>query len=246
MDLGTLNYRNQQVLYDKKWRLFLERTWLFKYVPFVDGVFGSGSIAFGNVTKDSDLDALICARQGRIFTARILSAFLFGLFGWRRSKNHRCGEAANKVCLNHFSTPRSFSFALDSNEYWQRLYANLVPIYGTNEYIQSFFDANNDWLENPVIYKNDRRHLHKTPAGIKVFVEKLLAGKFGDALERLVKNYQIKRIESGLGKASNEKNRHFIRIEGKKRAFYDLPPRIVYTSDELDFHPDPITIEVAT
>lgn len=245
MDRGILQHRAQQVLYDKKWQLFLKRTWLFKYIPFVDGVFGSGSIAFGNVTKDSDLDALICARQGRIFTARIASAFLFGVFLWRRSKNHRCEEAANKVCLNHFSTPHGFSFSLTPNEYWQRLYGNLVPIYGTNEYIQRFFDANNDWLEKPVIYKNDRRHLHTRPAPIKRFIEKMLSGTFGNWLERKVKAYQIKRIESGLGKGG-EPSRHFIRIEGERRALYNLPPRIIYTDDELDFHPDPITIEVAT
>jgi len=247
MDQGILQHRNQQVLYDKKWYIFLQRSWLFRYIPFIDGVFGSGSIALGNVTQDSDLDALICARQGRIFTARMTAALLFGLFGWRRGKNDHAASAADKVCLNHFSTPNGFTFSLESNEYWQKLYTQLVPVYGTNKYIQSFFDANDDWLEQPVIYKNDRRHLHQNPSGIKTAIEKFLSGPFGDWLEEKLKAYQVQRIERGLGKNNSKGNsKHYIRIEGTKRRLYSLPPRIVYTDDELDFHPDPITIEVAT
>src|SRR3989344_1192370 len=35
-------------LSEKKWRKFLSRVWLFKFIPFVDFVLASGSLATGN------------------------------------------------------------------------------------------------------------------------------------------------------------------------------------------------------
>src|SRR3989338_8362689 len=94
--------RQQQVLYDKKWRKFLRRTWLFKYIPFVDFALAAGSMALGNVSPESDFDVIIGARPGRVFTTRFFCVVAFGVFGWRRTKlNHR-ESAADKICLNHF------------------------------------------------------------------------------------------------------------------------------------------------
>src|SRR3989344_9230759 len=94
----------QEVFLDKKWKKLLKKIWLFKFIPGVDFVLVAGSLATGNVNKDSDFDVIVGAKQGRIFTARFLSVLFFGLFGWRRRKLSHKESARDKICLNHFIT----------------------------------------------------------------------------------------------------------------------------------------------
>ena len=96
MDAALVVKRQQQVLYDTKWKKFLRRAWLLRYLPFIEFALASGSMATGNVNPTSDFDVLIGAREGRIFTARFFSALVFGIFGWRRSRLDRHEAAARR------------------------------------------------------------------------------------------------------------------------------------------------------
>lgn len=236
MDERMLTQRRQQVLYDKKWRKFLRRTWLFKYIPFVDFALAAGSMALGNVSSESDFDVIVGARTGRIFTARFFCVLAFGFFGWRRRKlrgasgdqlknssAHKLinSQTADKICLNHFVTPKSYRLSLPYNEYWKKLYQNLVPVYGSKESVKAFWDANAEWLGKPVNYQDDLRHKHRKPSWIKKLREFILAGAMGDWLEKFLKNLQVKKIEKSL-----------------KTDQPGFEPRIKYSDDELEFHPD--------
>ena len=53
----------------------------------------------------------------------------------------------------------------------------------------------------------------------------MLGGRFGETIERILKQDQIKRIESGLPQALGYK------------------PRFIYNEGELEFHPDTSRIE---
>ncbi len=245
MEAESKNEVDQQLLYDKKWARFLKKTGLFRHIPFVEFAFGSGSMAIGNVDEESDFDVLIGARAGRIFTARFFAAILFGLFGWRRSKLDHSVAASDKICLNHFVTPATYKLSLQKNEYWQRMYAGLAPVYGSDAKLAEFFAANKSWLAGKPLYEGDLRHRHKTASAFKKFLESLLSGGLGEALERKLKAYQVKRIQAGLpatgGHAHPER---VIRIAGEQPAQFVLPPLIVYTDTELEFHPDPVRIEI--
>lgn len=245
MKNNILQERHQQVLYDLKWHKFLKRTWLFKHIPFVDAVFGSGSLAIGNVNEHSDFDVLICARGGRIFTARFFAVVLFGLFGWRRSKLDHRVSAQDKVCLNHFVTPSAYRLRLQPNNYWRLLYQRLVPLYGSQDEIQRFFDANSSWAGKRVL-SIDARYLHAKASLLRRIIERFLNGSAGSWLERHLKAYQVKRIERGLSASKERPIAHQMAISGiGERACIDLEPLIAYTDEELDFHPDPATIELS-
>lgn len=237
--------RRQQVLYDVKWQRLLKRTWLFKYIPFVDFVFGAGSMAVGNVTETSDFDVLIGARQRRIFTARFFAILLFGLFGWRRKKETQGALAANKICLNHFVTPASYRFALPKNPYWEQMYQGLVPIFGDERFMRIFLQANAELIPQPKRILGDMRYRHRGSSFLKRLLEQLLAGGLGDWFEKKVKAIQVARIERGLPRDVRT-TPHHIRIEvpGAKPATYHLAPLIRYSDTELEFHPDPAIIEV--
>ncbi len=242
--MDSIQQRQQQVLCDKKWHKLNRRTWLFRWIPFVEFVFGSGSLAIGNVDAESDFDMLVGVRSGRIFTARFFSVVTFGLLGWRRSKAHGNTEAADKICLNHFVTPESYTLRLKPNGYWRLLYQSIVPIYGTPRRIQQFYDANAALIGDRKV-EEDGRYKHRGEFNIKSVFEILLRGWVGDWVEERLKKYQIKRIEAGL-RVEKKGEIHRMSITGTgEEARVELEPLIVYSDEELEFHPDPAVIELS-
>lgn len=222
-----LQRRQQQVLYDKKWIKFLRRTWLFRYIPFVDFVLAAGSMATGNVKPESDFDVIVGARSGRIFTARFFCVLAFGILGWRRAKFSHKESAADKICLNHFITEKSYRLSGPHNAYWQGLYQSLVPLFGDSDKINRFFEANNDWLPKPKIYVDDLRHFHDGHSWFKKIKELALGGFIGDWFEKVLRRIQVSRIEKSL-----------------KTDPPGYKPRIKYSDDELEFHPDTYRIQL--
>ncbi|MDO8495662.1 MAG: hypothetical protein Q7S32_04100 [bacterium] len=211
-------------LAESKWRKFLKRVRLFRFVPFVDFVLASGSLATGKLHEKSDFDVIVGVRRGRIFTARFFGVSFSQVMGWRRSKLDGKGEVSDKICLNHFITPKSYRLSPPHNEYWDRLYQNLVPVLGNENKIRDFFRAN-DWMESQRIYRRDSRYIHRTSTLTKKFLEWILGGIFGNKIEGILKENQIKRIESGLPHTLGRK------------------PRFIYNDSELEFHPDTARIE---
>lgn len=234
----------QELLYDQKWHRLAPRARIFEQIPFVDFVFGSGSLAVGNVDEQSDFDVLIGVRQGRIFTVRFLSALFLGLRGWRRSKEHGGESAADKVCLNHFVTQQTYQLRLPINAYWKLLYTRLVPLYGSAASMQVFFDANEAWLGQQRVEINDLRYQGSAHSRLRRFLQRALQGKVGDFFEALVRRYQVARIEKGL-RTKVQRTPRLITILGEGEAEkIALPPLIVYNDNELEFHPDPAIVEI--
>jgi hypothetical protein len=234
-----------ELLYDKKWHLLIKRAGIFKHIPFIDFVFGGGSLAVGNVDAESDFDVLIGVRSGRIFTTRFLSAFFFGVLGWRRAKEHGGKEASDKICLNHFVTQASYKFRLAPNAYWRILYKNFVPVYGEEKKMQEFFAVNKSWVGERNLELNDLRYCGNESSRIKIILEKVLSSSFGDLIERFLKRYQIARIQKGGLKGEGGALVHRIKLSGVgERDRVELPPLIVYNDEELEFHPDKAVIEI--
>lgn len=217
------------LLYDKKWRLFLGRTWLFRHCPFVDFVLAAGSLAMGEVHENSDFDVIVACRSGRIFTARFFCILFFGFFGWRRQPGGRPEDWRNQVCFNHFVTPESYRLSSPPTEqlsYWRQLYFNLVPVYGPAEKINQFFAGNADWLGGLRFYHDDLRHRWPNPSLFKRRIEQML-NRPGDRLERFLRWLQLKKIDYRLR---------------QEPAGYK--PRLILNHEELEFHPDTRRIEV--
>ena len=212
-------------LAETKWKKLLSRSRLFCLIPFVDFVFVAGSMAMGTAEENSDFDVIVGCRKGRIFIVRFCCFIHFGLFGWRKKKEE-CGSLAkDKFCFSHFVTPESYRLSGPHNDYWKKLYQSIVPIYGSAEFIQKFYDANADWMGKRRIYKEDGRILLCQTGFIKKVREIILSGKFGDLIENILKKIQIKKIEKSLKTEESYK------------------PRIIYGDGELELHPDTKRIE---
>ena len=214
--------RTQDVLLDKKWKKFLSRSRVFQYLPFVEGVFGAGSMSLGNVHKGSDFDVLIVAKTDRIFTTRFVAMLVLGILGFRRAGIGHRGSVSDKICLNHFITEKSMRLDDYDNLYCHELYYNLVPVYGSRDTIDKFYEAN-DWVKRR-LYLEDRR-FKRGSSLIKNILELLLGNFGGNKLEKIFKKIQLKRIYKNLNKTIGYRS------------------RLKFTDHELEFHPDTETTE---
>ncbi len=73
---------------------------LLSIVPTIQMVAVTGGLAMNNCDKDDDIDFLIIAKSGTMWTTRFLSVLLLELLGKRRRPFEQ--SASNKICLNMF------------------------------------------------------------------------------------------------------------------------------------------------
>lgn len=174
--------------------------WILRFVyclPFVRLVMISGTVAIGNPSKKSDIDLLVVAKAGRIWTTRAFLTFFALIFG----KYRHTGETENKLCLNHYITDKTLAIDF-GNLYKAQEYLNILPAAGEPGIYDGFFAANRKWMEKYLCCAggSNRSSLRnfspgRTSAGCKYILEYFLGGKIGDMLECYAKNFQIKHIK---------------------------------------------------
>lgn len=208
---------------NQKWEILRQRSWPFKYIPFVDFVLVAGSMAMGDAKEDSDFDVIVAVRQGKIFTVRFLCWLIFGLLGRRAQHNLSSSDddklSRDRFCFNHFVTEKSYRFSPPYNKYWQELYQNLAPIYGRKDLIKKFWEANRSWAGEKEYGYN--YFIGKRSWLVNKIAEKLIGGFLGRVLETVLRKIQVFKIKNNI-----------------KKSGLGYEPRIKYGGAELEFHPD--------
>ncbi len=201
----------------EKWKRLRRIIFWLQWIPFLRGIAGTGSLAFDNVKETSDLDVLVIAAPGRVWTVRFLLTVLLDLFGLRRRPQ---GPTRDRVCLNHYLSADALAFPYRSL-YTALEYARLVPLLG-QEVCWAFRAANRSWMEEYLVrvFPDTLPHLKTVRASrplraVQRVVETVLGGPLGNALERLLARLQRARIARGGA----------------------LPGRIVATDARAEFHP---------
>ncbi len=208
--------RKQDLLLDEKWKLLIKQAKWFRFIPFVEFVVASGSMAVGNISRHSDFDVLIGVRKGRVFTTRYCINFIFSILRTRRLDDHE-GSSPDKLCFNHFVTEKSFAKE-PFNFYRAELYRHMVPIYGSRTALEAFFSANSWSGAAPEKNLEDLRFREQRPNAIRSFLAFLFGGKLGDVIERkIMEPIARKRLSAYL--------------TGKKQK-----GRVVISEEELEFH----------
>lgn len=206
-------------LAETKWKTLQRWGRLLAYVPFVRAVLASGSLVFHNTRPSSDLDVLLVAKYGRIWTVRAVSTALLELFGRRRHGS----KIADRICFNHFLTDQTLAMPYPSL-YNAMTYARLSPLLELGATLTHFLAANawlNEYLEQvPRPHLGSWKTVCRPPgsAAAQKFFEWLLSGLFGRWLEARLRQIQKKRIEAD------------------PRSF-DPGGRVVADDAQLEFHP---------
>ena len=207
---------------EEKWRKFLKVGELIQAVPYVRGVFASGSMAMNNTDEDSDFDVLMIIKPGRLYTSRLLLLSLTSLMRSRRRWFDK--TAPDKLCFNHYLAEDALHISHHSL-YNAQSYAHLVPTLVSRALFDNFFHENK-WINKYLFnfrpgYDRTRRSIKKNffLLSIAKTLEFMLNTKFGDLFERLARSYQQRRIKNNPDT-------------------YNSGGRIVFNDKELEFHPN--------
>ena len=163
------------------------------HAPFLKGVFISGSLGMRNASEKSDIDFLVVAKKGRIFTVRFFLTLILDFLGERRKP----GKIAGKICLNHYLTEDALKVNGTQNVYGSYLYFHNFPVINRDNIFEKFKKSNN-WMKEFLIFwqRNFEPPFKvKDKSILAKFLEKILSGNFGNFIEKKLKEKQIKRKE---------------------------------------------------
>ncbi len=180
---------DQKGIFDHAWHGLLGRVWLFEWIPFVDFVLVSGSLATGDVHGYSDWDVIVGTRPGRTYAARFACLGVFRLLGLRTHINAR----GRGFCLNHFIAS---DMRLDEprGAYAEAMRASLVPVVGEPDRIAAFLTGSGAMREGMLADVRYRYRKPKIP--LVAFAETLFDVALGTGVERLMRRVQERRIAS--------------------------------------------------
>lgn len=212
------SYSNNQQPYQKrlkrqkisaqKWKKLNKILNFLRYVPFIRGIGITGSLTLNNAKSQSDLDLLIIAQEGRIWTVRALVSILLAIFGLKRQNQ----KTQDKICLNCFLTENSLNLKPEvkpQNIYSAQEYARLKPWLEEKKGLWQEFQKKNNWIRDYILnYPWPQNFVSQSSASFfvsisrlsKIFTETIL-NIF--SLEEILKQRQIKRIKKTLTAISN-------------------------------------------
>lgn len=179
-------------LIDKRWRKTNLVSWLLQATPFIRFIGIGGSMAFGNVKENSDIDIFIISRNKRIWICFALSRLILKITGQLRYNN---ADRAGKVCPNRYVTDK-YLIINPQNAYLANQYSHMVPIFDEKDYYCKFLLANS-WMDDfgasrPICALNIVRS--NTLNFFRYILEILLQGSFGNWLEKRLEISMLKKI----------------------------------------------------
>ena len=192
------------------------------------------------IKPSSDIDILIIAKSGRIYTCRAAVLFWAGLSGLKRSSRSEKTHAG-RFCFNYFLTENFLEIPHNRGEkvdkYCAENYSKSVLLWGDQKLFERFMSINLKWMrkyinvtKRPQNYFTERaqkkensqfvfsRNLYiRSRKELQKIIEIILSKRFGNWLEYTLRNIQIKRIK-------------------KDPASKKYPKFIVFNDRELRFH----------
>ena len=231
-----LKFVHSEKISQRKINKALKAINLFAFVPNLRALFICGSVARKVSRADSDIDFLILTKPDHIWTVRFLLtlfAFLLGkktndakLLGITDSQNTDYSRR-NKFCLNHYRSSANLKLEEPLRDlYSAQEYACMLNIYSENRTDRKFFKKNKLWMRKIIPNFNFSKLPFKEngdnfPNSARRFLEKMLGGKIGHIIERLLYQLQLKKINlSNRGLLDNQRI-----IAEKEVIMFHLNPR---------------------
>ncbi len=181
--------RQQSYFYGiKRQRLIRRFAKGLRHLPFVRGVALAGSQALGAQKADSDIDLLIIVDPKFLWLARTAVTAYFQVLGRRRHGQ----KIADRFCLNHYLAGVK-TIAELRNLYTACEYAKLLSLVYP-QVITEFQQKNRGWIAAFLPNFEPMLAGEGQPSSAQKFLERMLGGKFGQWLERRLKNWQLPKI----------------------------------------------------
>ena len=177
---------------EKLWKKLKKLEKLFESLPFIEGIFITGSLARFEAKENSDIDFLVITQKRRIFTARFFLDLFLRIFREKRTPQN----FSQKICLNHFLEKENLEISQKSLfsayvYFFSRPFLERNNIYRKfkqkNLWAQSFIPFWKKEMKSPI--KVVKKNLFAK------FLEKILEGKIGNYFEKIQETIQKKRAK---------------------------------------------------
>ncbi len=144
------------------WKKIYRYRWLFNLCPFVEAVFICNSLPINDIHQDSDIDLLVVAQKGQLYTARFFLTLFTQLLGIRRHGS----KIKKRFCLSFYVTEDALNFSsLAKNPfdiylaYWIK---TLELVAGDPRFLNKIHDENQVWLKSYFYFwKGTKKHFQK-------------------------------------------------------------------------------------
>lgn len=179
---------------DKKEKAMLAAKLLSFFVPLVEGIGLTGSVASGQVSEDDDLDFLIITHNNLVFTTRFCCYLLAFVFGKKRTKRNE----KNKWCMNIFLDE---DFLLVPEEKRSKFSSSqlvkMIVLYDRGGCFNAFYNCNNFWVKQ--LIGEDGKYKYKHDENNEV-IDRVKDKKDHKLiwLEELMRRYQMKYMKKRI------------------------------------------------
>lgn len=185
----------------RKWRIARSMARAISFLPYARMVAVTGSLALHMTHKESDIDVLIVAKRGHIWTTRILVSFFMQIFGRRRHGHY----IKDRICLNHYVSDSSLTFR-PKNLFSAHICVTFVPIWSKREANKELLTQNQEligsYFQHRYGISSDIRSVEKDApfilSAIRSFAEFMGLGVSGRFLEFVCKKVQARRIRRNI------------------------------------------------
>ena len=201
--------------------------YFLQLAPFIRAVILTGSMTTGGAKESSDIDLLIITREKRLYLARFFATLFATLTGLRRTPKSK--NPAGKFCLNYYlsvdnldiqpHTARCARFhryiirIWDKDGFYERIYRE-------NQWLRDFEPKIGDEKQLAVLKDNFPLDRWLTFSIIRLPLEMLLSGKFGDFIEGKIASWQMSKILKSKVYRENKKTiiarKNELRLHPKK------------------------------
>ncbi|MFA6255063.1 MAG: hypothetical protein WC675_03450 [Patescibacteria group bacterium] len=218
---------------EKKFKIALKTVWWLRHLVFVKMIAICNNVGYNNGTKESDIDFFIVVQKGRLWWSRLVITLTATLLRVRRHDK----RIIDGICLSFYVASDHLNLSdiaikpLDSYLiYW---FATLTPIYDDSAVYSELIAANSwltDYLPNFYLINLNNRRRIKDNRYIKFsknFDGAVLAGSFGNWLEKLAQVVQVKKIKHYFGEVANEPNTNVV-ISSSMLKFHKTDRRQYY------------------
>lgn len=207
------------------------------WIPSLQFIGISGSVAAGNAEADDDIDFFVITQKGSLYTTRLLLLLFLHILGKRRKPHDQ--EVTNKICLNMLIDEASLAIPESKrNIYTAREIGQLMPLFERHGTYQRFLKINSwaksflphigrkgDWLSpkgkasqrkffftlvEPLTRLIELRYMktHQTVEEISIHS---LAFHPKNAAERILSQYETRLNHSGINYINGKRGRRKIK-----------------------------------
>lgn len=164
--------KKREIISKKKLQIAEKITKILSYIPTIELIGLSGSLAVAHAKKEDDIDLFIITKESTLWITRAIVVVVLKLLGYRREREAHIYE--DKICANMFMDKRSLSLPKNlQNLFTAHEVIQMKPLFVRNNTYDLFLQYNmwtRDYLPNSnTLKKKNQQKKQKVFILLRIF-----------------------------------------------------------------------------